>query len=40
MYDPAALAFGVAALLGRPLIAWLHQLRVGQVVREDGPAII
>src|SRR5690554_6687164 len=34
---PAAFAFGVAALLGRPLIAWLHRLRIGQVVRKDGP---
>lgn len=34
---PAAFAFGVAALLGRPLIAWLHRLRLGQVVRKDGP---
>lgn len=34
---PAAFAFAVAAVLGRPLIAWLHRLRLGQVVREDGP---
>lgn len=34
---PAALAFAVAAILGRPFIAWLHRLRVGQVVRTDGP---
>ncbi len=27
----------MAAVLGRPLIAWLHRLRLGQVVREDGP---
>lgn len=37
MIYPAVLAFGVAALLGRPLIAWLQKLRVGQVVRDDGP---
>lgn len=37
MIFPAALAFAVAAVLGRPLIAWLHRLRIGQVVRTDGP---
>lgn len=35
---PAALAFGVTALLGRPFIAWLQRLRVGQVVRQEGPS--
>lgn len=34
---PAALAFGVTALLGRPFIAWLRRLHVGQVVRQEGP---
>lgn len=34
---PAALAFLVAAVLGRPLVAWLQRLKLGQVVRADGP---
>lgn len=37
MIFSAALSFGVAALLGRPLIGWLQKLRVGQVVRREGP---
>lgn len=34
---PAAFAFFVAIILGKPLIRRLEQLRVGQVIREAGP---
>ncbi|HLT57528.1 MAG: phospho-N-acetylmuramoyl-pentapeptide-transferase [Limnochordales bacterium] len=34
---PAAFAFAVAFVLGRPLIGWLQRLRAGQVVRQHGP---
>mgnify|MGYP001223996070 CR=1 FL=1 len=34
---PAAFAFAVAVLLGPVTIGWLRRLRVGQVVRQDGP---
>ncbi|MBO8142089.1 MAG: phospho-N-acetylmuramoyl-pentapeptide-transferase [Firmicutes bacterium] len=34
---PAAFGFAVAVLLGRPTIAWLHRMRLGQVVRQAGP---
>lgn len=33
----AALAFAVAVLLGPAAIGWLRRLRVGQIVRQDGP---
>ena len=32
------ISFGVSALLGPVLIPWLRRLKVGQTVREDGPA--
>lgn len=34
----AILSFGISALLGPILIPWLRRLKVGQTVREDGPA--
>lgn len=32
------ISFGISALLGPLLIPWLRRLKVGQTVREDGPA--
>lgn len=34
---PAAFAFLIAVILGKPLIHRLEQLRLGQVIREAGP---
>lgn len=32
------ISFGVSALLGPVMIPWLRRLKIGQTVREDGPA--
>ena len=32
------LSFCISALLGPVLIPWLKKLKIGQTVREDGPA--
>lgn len=31
------IAFAVAAVIGKPMIALLHRLKFGQTIREDGP---
>lgn len=31
-------AFGISALLGKALIPWLHRLKFGQTIREEGPS--
>lgn len=35
---PFIVAFAVAALLGPSFINWLHKLKYGQEIREEGPA--
>lgn len=34
---PAAFAFAVAVMLGPATIGWLQRLRMGQVIRQEGP---
>lgn len=31
-------AIAGAVLLGRPMVGWLHRVKFGQVIREEGPA--
>lgn len=37
MVLPLIIAFAVAAILGPSFIKWLHQLKYGQEIREEGP---
>lgn len=32
------IAFALAAMMGKPVIKWLHDLKYGQEIREEGPA--
>ena len=32
------ISFGISSLLGPVVIPWLKRLKIGQTVREDGPA--
>jgi phospho-N-acetylmuramoyl-pentapeptide-transferase len=34
----ALLVFGLGLAVGRPMIGWLHRVKFGQVIREEGPA--
>ncbi len=35
---PILIAFAVSAILGPVIIPWLHRLKFGQYIREEGPA--
>ncbi len=37
MAATALIAFAVSALAGRGLVPWLHKLKFGQTIREEGP---
>ncbi|MEB3222090.1 MAG: phospho-N-acetylmuramoyl-pentapeptide-transferase [Candidatus Sericytochromatia bacterium] len=32
------LVVGIALAVGRPMIGWLHRVKFGQIIREEGPA--
>ena len=34
---PILIAFAISAILGPVIIPWLHKLKFGQYIREDGP---
>ena len=34
---PILIAFAISAILGPVIIPWLHKLKFGQYIREEGP---
>ena len=34
----AVLSFALSALLGKVVIPWLHRLKFGQTILEEGPS--
>lgn len=38
MFVPVLISFAVTAIIGPFLIPWLHKLKFGQEIREEGPA--